>query len=158
MSARSRAALAPRPRPASRAVRASGLVVLAGVAGLLGSCGGTPQNTVLLSFFEAPVVTPLVPVAGQNYVINFGLFNADEQDSVISNVQYTVSRNNVIIVSSTVPLLTSHVPISINITDNEQSGIYSYVLTIDPNHLVPQISTTLDTEVFQVKVLPLTVM
>ena len=141
-----------------RLARLLALMVMAVMGLWLSSCGGTPSNTVLLTFFESPIVTPLVPVAGQNYVVNFGIENADEQQSVITNVQYTVTRNNTLVVSSTVPLLTAHVPISINYTDNQQSGIYSYVLTIDPNHLVPQISTTLNTEIFQVQVLPLTVM
>jgi len=158
MSVRIRQAIAQAMPPAVRAPRLLVMAVVAVVIGLLGSCGGTPNNTVLLSLFKSPVVTPLVPVAGQNFVINFGLLNADEQVSVLYNVQYTLTRNNITVVDSTVPVLTSHVPISINFTDNQQSGIYSYTLTIDPNHLVPQISTTLDSEIFQVKVLPLTVM
>jgi hypothetical protein len=133
-------------------------LVLAGALPLVAGCGGTPKNTVNLTFFQAATVTPLIPVAGQNYVVNFNLFNADEQNSTIANVQYSVSRNNVVIKTGTIPQLASHVPVGINLTDNEPSGLFTYVLTIDPNDLIPEIDKTDNTLLFQLKVVPLSVM
>lgn len=101
--------------------------------GLLVGCGGTAQNTVNLGFFTGISVSPTQPIDRQNYTIGFSIENLDEQDSTVTNVQWTVARNGLAnAYTGTIPALRSHQPVPITITDNEPPGTYVYTVTIDP--------------------------